>query len=772
MKRPGLRVYVARQANGARVGFLMRKQELLFEEAPPAAIGSSNQELFDQLEGQLLGRLGAGDSLERYLWEEEFTVNRIRVEVQPATFVDKEAVIGKRGVPIELCYAWSALPSGAFRIVLPRYRWWILVEELSLAPDVIRRAVATTLMGENARWAYEFRGAEQELVLPWEPPSLLRGPRRKQRTGGDTDDEPLTLEKVAVDWLEAAAKRRLSHPLGPHSLDPELGRLVGQAKLNSLLVVGRPGVGKTTLVKRLAFAALARKREKLSAPVIWETSADRILAGMMYVGMWQERVFDLMQELSAEPAWLYVGSLPELLQRQQDGSSIGELMTPKVLAGELSLIAEATPEELVSCKRSAPRLLNRFKVLRLDEPTGPELMSLLEVALARAGQSADGAALRRLIEHLDSFRRDACFPGKAFSFVDWLARQPASNTGGEVARISASRMSELYSQHSGLPVRLISDTYSATAAEVARDLATQVIGQPRACLAAAQVVARLKAKLNDPERPLGSLLLIGPTGVGKTELAKRLAALLFGDEQRLIRFDMGEFSFPGSSDRLLAVGRGVRSLAEQVRRQPLCVVLLDEIEKAHAETFDLLLAVIGEGRMTDSLGRLVDFRSALILMTSNLGSGGPRAVGFSEVAKPAGSQAGAGRSLDAERAARDFFRPEFFNRIDQIVSFGPLGATELLRIVDLELERVRARSGLSQRGIRVEISDAARGFLAEHGYHPSFGARPLKRLVEELVVTPLAARLAAEPTLERQRASFDVEDAELKLSLTPLPPIQ
>src|SRR5690606_13361965 len=110
----------------------------------------------------------------------------------------------------------------------------------------------------------------------------------------------------------------------------------------------------------LAFAALARKREKLSAPVIWETSADRILAGMMYVGMWQERVFDLMQELSAEPAWLYVGSLPELLQRQQDGSSIGELMTPKVLAGELSLIAEATPEELVSCKRSAPRLLNRF----------------------------------------------------------------------------------------------------------------------------------------------------------------------------------------------------------------------------------------------------------------------------------------------------------------------------------------------------------------------------------------------------------------------------
>src|SRR5690606_28803231 len=229
------------------------------------------------------------------------------------------------------------------------------------------------------------------------------------------------------------------------------------------------------------------------------------------------------------------------------------------------------------------------------------------------------------------------------------------NTGGEVARISASRMSELYSQHSGLPVRLISDTYSATAAEVARDLATQVIGQPQACLAAAQVVARLKAKLNDPERPLGSLLLIGPTGVGKTELAKRLAALLFGDEQRLIRFDMGEFSFPGSADRLLAVGRGVRSLAEQVRRQPLCVVLLDEIEKAHAETFDLLLAVIGEGRRTDSLGRLVDFRSALILMTSNLGAGGPRAVGFSDAAQAATSPgiARVGRDLIAERVARD-----------------------------------------------------------------------------------------------------------------------
>ncbi|MEZ4369466.1 MAG: AAA family ATPase [Polyangiaceae bacterium] len=749
-----LRVYMVRHEDGGRVGFVMRKRELLFDQAPPAAFGHTNQEVLDQIEQQMLGRLTAGDDLQRYLWEDDFAVNRIRVEVHPATFVDKQAVVGKRSIPIELCYAWSKLQTGAFRVVLPRYRWWFLVEELGLAPDVIRRAVATALVGENAAWAYEFRAAHEEYVLNWEPATILRGARRSGTQSAE-DEESVT-SKVCTEWVEEAARRRLSQPLGAHPLDQELARIVGLKKLPSLVVVGAPGSGKTTLIKRLAFAALTRKRAEQQSPRLLETSMDRLLAGMMYLGMWQERVYKLISELTDEHAWLYLGSLAEIVQRSIDGSSIAQMLAPVAIKGQLPLIFEATPEEYAAAKLTAPALINRLKVLRVEPPDTVELMSLVEVGIGRTGLTSEPAARRRLIEHLDSFRRDSEFPGKAFSFIAWLAKQPLAQDATQSTAVGPEQMSRLFSDYSGLPVRLISDAYSATTHEISGELKKAVIGQPQACEAAAQVVARLKAKLNDPERPLGSLLLVGPTGVGKTELSKRLAELMFGNADRLVRFDMGEFSFPGSASRLIQVGRGVRSLAEQVRRQPLSLVLLDEIEKAHSETFDLLLAVLGEGRLSDALGRLVDFRSCMVLMTSNLGAGVQKIGGF--------GQSGVTAS-DFQGAARDFFRPEFFNRIDQVVSFRHLDETDLSRIVDLELSHVERRTGIKNRAVRLALSSDAKGLLTSLGYDPKYGARPLKRVIEELVVTPLAAHLAREPQASAFTAHFERSGGELELQV-------
>jgi len=239
---------------------------------------------------------------------------------------------------------------------------------------------------------------------------------------------------------------------------------------------------------------------------------------------------------------------------------------------------------------------------------------------------------------------------------------------------------------------------------------------------------------------VASLLFAGPTGVGKTELAKQIARYLFGADDRLVRVDLSEYMTPGSAARLLEVGGGTGSLAEAVRRQPLSVVLLDELEKAHPEVFDLLLAVLGEGRLTDSLGRLVDLRMCVIVMTSNLGVGARGGVGF-----------GGDDAPDYAAAVRAHFRPEFSARLDHIVSFRRLGAAAIERIVELELAKVRRRPGVVGRNLTLWSSTAARAVLAARGVDPLLGARPLRRLIEDVVVAPLAVRLAAEPGL-RDRA--------------------
>ena len=731
------RVYFVTHEGERKSGTLMRSRDYFFDKPPPAAFGDSEEEVYAQLEA-LVVELEAEDAadLERYLWSEEFTMGRADVEVFPQSFIAQRSVIGSSRIPLRVSYAYSTLAAGGFRVMLPRFGWWFVVEELSIAGAVIRQSIASAMLGNEPRSVFDFRHVGREYVCAWQPAFLDRR-IAAATTDADDDDTFPVLSKIAEEYVKKAEHGRLPLVVGHDQTFDDQSELLERDPPPSILLVGDAGVGKTTFVYRLAHYLLARKRGKLGprrATRLWATSADRIIAGMLYLGMWQERCLEIIEELAHEGDYLYVDRLVDLMAPQSAGASIAELIAPAMQAREISLIAECNDSELTRCQQKSNAFVDAFHIIRIDELTTGPLLLLLESyqAKRRSPLTIHPDAYKRAVAHLGAFRRDIAFPGKAVSYFQWLNRDADPDSKAQV--IYPRAMSAAFSRYSGLPVELIADDVPAGAALIASRLERRIIGQGPATRACARVLARFKAGLDDPERPVGTMFFAGPTGVGKTELAKQLAAYMFGDRHRMVRVDMSEYMTPGSSQRLLEVGRGVTSLAEQVRRQPLCVVLLDEIEKAHAEVFDLLLGILGAGRLTDSDGRLVDFRMALIVMTSNLGATKLRSTGF-----------GSRDVQDYLQAVTCHFRPEFFNRLDYVISFGALSRDDVVAIVDLELADAGQRIGLARRALRLRASAAARTELARRGYHPERGARPLKRIIEEQVITPLAVRMAEEP---------------------------
>jgi ATP-dependent Clp protease ATP-binding subunit ClpB len=279
----------------------------------------------------------------------------------------------------------------------------------------------------------------------------------------------------------------------------------------------------------------------------------------------------------------------------------------------------------------------------------------------------------------------------------------------------------------------------------------RLIGQQVAVTAVSDAVRRSRAGISDPNRPTGSFLFLGPTGVGKTELAKSLADFLFDDERAIVRIDMSEYSEKHSVARLVGAPPGYvgyeegGQLTEAVRRRPYSIVLLDEVEKAHPEVFDILLQVLDDGRLTDGQGRTVDFRNTVLILTSNLGSQFLVDPLLDEDAK----------RESVMTTVRQAFKPEFLNRLDEIVLFDALGKEELAHIVDLQLKAFDAR--LAARRITVEVSDNARAWLTENGFDPAYGARPLRRLVQTAIGDPLARMLIAGQVLDGQHVVVDSE---------------
>jgi ATP-dependent Clp protease ATP-binding subunit ClpC len=524
----------------------------------------------------------------------------------------------------------------------------------------------------------------------------------------------------------------------------ELERLLQAADRRPLLLVGPSMVGKTALVHEFIHRRAERRAAEHGTPQsrreenVWLLAPQRLISGMSYVGQWENRLLAILKEAQKQRHILYFDDLLGLYQAGvtcQSALSVADVLKPYVERRDVRVLAETTPEQLRVFRERDRGFADMFQIIDVNEPDEREVLRIL-VSVVRMLESRHGVrfgldALPAVLELCRCWQPDAAFPGKA---ARWLNRLAVKHQAADVSR---NTVLDEFRAASGLQVAF-ADTRARLPREgIVESLHGRIIGQEAAVEAMADVVSVAKARLNDRQRPLGTLFFLGPTGVGKTECAKALAEYLFGDAARLVRFDMNEFVSPQSVARLVGTFQQPEGLlTAAVRRQPFCVLLLDEIEKAHPDVFDLLLQILGEARLTDALGRTASFANVAIILTSNLGTRqSGREIGFA----PTGLAAD-----DVYRkAVEEFFRPEFLNRLDRIVPFRRLDRRQLREIARTILADVAAREGLRRRKCAIELAGDALGWIVERGYHTALGARAMRRAVEDELVRPMARQLAA-----------------------------
>ncbi len=520
-----------------------------------------------------------------------------------------------------------------------------------------------------------------------------------------------------------------------------LRALTGRYSRN-ILLVGRAGVGKSALVEEVYRVGVA---QGLGALKFWETTAARMLQKLTIETGWEESLGQVLEELNQRGDILYVRNLAQLFEVGAyvgNPISMAEFMRESLALGNVRMISECTDEEFANIEARAPGYTNLFQVLRVEPPPVAQQFNIVQrrLRVSHPQQVIPKTGIEETLRLQHRYALYSGFPGKTVHFLESLLNQE------EIKKSVLDREGVVtrFCEESGMPRFLVDSQSTLKFDDLLQFFKSRLFGQNAAIDIVVNLLASVKTRLTRPGKPIASLLFVGPTGVGKTELAKALAEFMFGDSERLIRFDMSEFSDEVAVLRLAgdvsAGGQGL--LTDKVRQQPFSVVLFDELEKAHFAFYDLLLQVMGEGRLTDARGQVADFCSSVIIMTSNIGAGvsRQRSPGFHET----------NRSHDALHqhylhAVQQFFRPELFNRLDQVIPFNVLDLSVLRPIVRRELDKIKARDGLRTRDVDLQIDDAVIDYLAEISCDSHYGARQLQRGLHERVVIPLATTLNRYP---------------------------
>ena len=598
-------------------------------------------------------------------------------------------------------------------------------------------------------------------------------PNEAEATKEGGNKKETALEQFTVN-LNAKAEAGKVDPLigrGPE-VDRTIQILCRRSK-NNPLYVGDPGVGKTAIAEGLARKIVEGDvPEVLTDAVIYSLDMGALLAGTRYRGDFEERLKQVVSELEGMPeAILFIDEIHTVIgagATSGGAMDASNLLKPALSGGTIRCVGSTTYKEFRNHFEKDRALLRRFQKIDVNEPTVEDTIKILK-GLRSAFEEHHNVrytpdALKTAVELSARYINDRKLPDKAIDVIDEVgAMQMLVPPSRRKKKITAREIEQVIATMARIPPKSVSKDDKKALEKLDRDLKQVVYGQDEAITRLATAMKLSRAGLRDPDKPIGSFLFSGPTGVGKTEVARQLASIMGID---LKRFDMSEYMERHSVSRLIGAPPGYVGydqgglLTDAVDQNPHCVLLLDEIEKAHPDLFNILLQVMDNGRLTDHHGKTVDFRNVVLIMTTNAGAAAmaTQGIGFGDVSKEdAGSE-----------AVKKMFTPEFRNRLDAIVPFAYLGKSTIGRVVDkfiLELELQ-----LAEQNVHIQFDSDARDWLADNGYDKLYGARPMGRLLQDKIKQPLAEELLFGKLADGGEVHVSIKDGKPSFELTPAPP--
>ena len=635
------------------------------------------------------------------------------------------------------------------------------------------------------------RGVDYGKMLAYmESEGMLRLPgqdRQPAQADADNADEEagtgkkdgVDMEEFGYDLTKAAREGKLDPVVGR---DTEIARVIeilGRRKKNNPMLIGEPGVGKSAIVEGIALRiasgdispVLAKKR-------IISLDIASVVAGTKYRGDFEKRLKAIIKEAQTDPDLiLFIDEFHTIVGAGGASGSLdaAHMLKPALARGELQCVGATTMDEFTKIVEKDGALDRRFQKIVVEPTDADETLEILRHLKSHYEEfhhiTYTDDALEAAVRLTDRYITDKSLPDKAIDALDEagsMVRLNLARKKGSPSVVTAEDIASVVSKMTGIPAGRVAESEGNRILKMSQRLKARIIGQDSAIDTVVRAIQRGRAGLKDPHRPIGTFLFFGPTGVGKTQLARSLAEYLFDSEENMVRIDMSEYMEKFSVSRLIGAPPGYvgyeegGQLSERVRRKPYCVVLLDEIEKAHPDIFNLLLQVMDEGRLTDSNGRTVDFKNTIVIMTSNVGSREVEEYGNGIGFATAGRKLEDDRKSVVAKAVKKAFPPEFINRVDEQVYFNALTREDIERIIDIELKDLKARA--LEAGYRITVTPSAKRFVAEAGYDPAYGARPLKRAITRYIEDPVSEFIISDRVLTSRRKGTE-EVRELKVGL-------